>query len=98
MKTLEFHRDEKKDKITVTCADGEVSVFSHCGYCRHCRGIVVGKRTNPSPQALAGTELRKGTGTDDSLMNAAMMFNSLVREGTAVECDDDANEGFRRRF
>jgi hypothetical protein len=98
MKTLEFHRDEKKGRITVACADGEVSVYSHCAYCRHCRGIVVGKRTVPAPQTQAGAELRKGAGGDEGLMNAAMMFNTLVRDGAAVECDDDANRGFERRF
>ena len=98
MKTLEFHRDEKKGRITVACAEGEVSVYSHCGYCSHCRGIVIGKRTVPSPQAQAGADLRKGTGSDDAMMNAAMMFNTLVRDGSAVECADDAGEGFRRRF
>jgi hypothetical protein len=28
------------------------------------------------------------------LMNAAMMFNSLVRDGTAIACDDDKNTGY----
>ncbi len=98
MKTLEFHRDEKKGRVMVACADGEVSVYSHCAYCSHCRGIVVGKRTVPSPQAQAIAELRTGTGSDDALMNSAMMFNTLVRDGSAVECGDDGNEGFRRRY
>lgn len=98
MKTLQFHRDEKKSRVTVACADGEVSVYSHCSYCRHCKGIVVGKRTMPAPQEQAGAEIRKGIGTDDALMNAAMMFNTLVRDGSALECSDDADEGFRRRF
>jgi hypothetical protein len=98
MKTLEFHRDDKKSRVTVACADGEVSVYSHCAYCRHCRGIVVGKRVVPAPQTQAGAELRKGIGGDDALMNAAMMFNTLVRDGAAVECDDDGNRGFERRF
>lgn len=98
MKILEFHRDEKKSRVMVACADGEVSVYSHCAYCRHCQGIVVGKRTVPAPQRQAGADLRKGIGGDDSLMNAAMMFNTLVRDGAAVECDDDANRGFERRF
>lgn len=98
MKTLEFHRDEKKGRVTVACADGEVSVYSHCAYCRHCHGIVVGKRTISAPQAQAGADLRKGVGGDDGLMNAAMMFNTMIRDGSAVECDDDANRGFERRF
>jgi hypothetical protein len=96
MKTLLFHRDEKKNRITVTCADGDISVYSHCAYCRHCKGIWSGKRFSPSPQLKVLSELRKGSGEDDSLMNAAMMFNTLVRDGTSLDCDDDANQGFRR--
>jgi hypothetical protein len=80
MKTLEFHRDEKKSRVNVACADGEVSVYSQCAYCKHCKGILVGKAP------------------DESLMNAAMMFNTLVRDGSAIECDDDANEGFITRY
>ena len=98
MKTLEFHRDEKNDRITVSCADGEVSVYSHCEYCRRCKGIVVGKRTVDNPLIKAGADLRRGTTGDDSLMNAAMMFNTLVRDGAAIACDDDANQGFQRRY
>ncbi|MDD1702440.1 MAG: hypothetical protein LUQ31_05630 [Methanoregula sp.] len=52
----------------------------------------------PSPQIKALWELRKGAGVDEHLMNAAMMFNMLVRDGTALECDDDNNEGFRKLY
>ncbi len=98
MKTLEFHRDEKKDRVTVTCADGEISVYSHCAYCIHCMGIRVGKRVVPTPQTQATADLRRGTAGDEVLMNAAMMFNTLIRDGSAIECDDDANQGFQRRY
>ena len=94
MKTLEFVRDEKKSRVTVACADGMVSVYSKCAYCRHCTGIVVGKRVAPAPQKEALDKLRQGTGSDDSLMTAAMMFNTLVRDGSAIACADDANTGF----
>ena len=94
MKTLEFVRDEKKDRVTVACADGMVSVYSKCAYCRHCTGIVVGKRVSPAPQAKALESVRQGAGSDDSLMTAAMMFNTLIRDGKAIACDDDANAGF----
>jgi hypothetical protein len=94
MKTLEFVRDLRKDRVTVVCADGMVSVSSKCAYCGHCTGIVVGKRVAPSPQKEALDALRKGTGSDESLMTAAMMFNTLVRDGNAIACDDDANAGF----
>jgi hypothetical protein len=94
MKTLEFVRDEKKDRVTVACADGAVSVYSKCAYCKHCTGIVVGKRVAPTPQAEALKAIRSGTGSDDALMNAAMMFNTLVRDGKAIACNDDANAGY----
>jgi hypothetical protein len=97
MKTLDFHRDEKKDRVTVTCADGEVSVHSHCAYCRHCKSIIVGKRATPAPQGQTGDPGRSGN-FDETLMNAAMMFNTLVRDGSALVCDDDAGTGFQRRF
>ena len=94
MKTLEFVRDTKKDRVTVACADGMVSVYSKCAYCRHCTGVVTGKRVAPAPQKEALTAIRKGRGSDDSLMNAAMMFNTLIRDGSAIACDDDANAGY----
>jgi hypothetical protein len=98
MKTLDFHRDEKKNRVTVACADGEVSVYSHCAYCRHCRGVLVGKRVIPSPQSQALADKGRGSVSDESLMNAAMMFNTLIRDGAAIECDDDADEGFRNLY
>ena len=98
MKTLEFHRDEKKDRVTVACADGEVSVYSHCAYCIHCKGVRVGKRLTPTPQSQAFLDIRRGTAPDENLMNAAMMFNTLVRDGSAIECDDDANQGYHSRY
>lgn len=95
MKTLPFQRDEKKSRVTVTCADGDISVYSHCAYCMHCKGIWMGKRLVPSPQIQMLSELKKGTAGDDSLMNAAMMFNTLIRDGSSLDCDDDENQGFR---
>ncbi|MFY9800501.1 MAG: hypothetical protein WAK10_04555 [Methanoregula sp.] len=98
MKTLPFQRDEKKSRVTVTCADGDISVYSHCAYCRHCKGIWVGKRLVPSPQIQVLSEFKKGSSGDDTLMNAAMMFNTLIRDGSSLDCDDDGNEGFRRLY
>jgi hypothetical protein len=98
MKTLAFVRDEKKDRVTVACADGMVSVSSKCAYCRHCTGISVGKRVAPAPQKDALDAIRKGSGSDESLMSAAMMFNTLVRDGKAIACDDDANTGFLKLY
>lgn len=94
MKTLEFVRDEKKDRVTVACADGMVSVYSKCAYCKHCTGVAMGKRVAPAPQKEALDAIRKGRGSDDALMNAAMMFNTLIRDGSAIACDDDANAGY----
>jgi hypothetical protein len=98
MKTLPLLRDEKKNRVTVVCADGDISVYSHCAYCGHCRGIRVGKRCVSSPQAQTLSELKKGTAGDDSLMNAAMMFNTLIRDGSSLDCDDDGNEGFKSLY
>ena len=94
MKTLPFQRDEKKDRVTVACADGNVSVYSHCAYCRHCHGVRAGNRVVPTPQMQALNDMRRGVSADENLMNAAMMFNTLVRDGSAIECDDDANNGY----
>jgi hypothetical protein len=98
MKTLEFVRDEKKNRVTVACADGMVSVYSKCAYCKHCTGIAAGKRVAPAPQKEALEAMRSGKGSDDALMNAAMMFNTLVRDGHAIACDDDANAGFAKLY
>lgn len=98
MKTLQFQRDEKKNRVTVDCAGGAKSVYSYCAYCRHCKGIWVGKRLAPAPQIQALADLRRGTSPDEVLMNAAMMFNTLVKDGSSVECDDDAGTGFVKMF
>lgn len=99
MKTLEFVRDEKKNRVAVACAGGViVSVYGRCAYCRHCTGVVVGKRVMPSPQAEALSAVRRGTGSDDSLMSAAMMFNTLVRDGSAIVCSDDRNQGYQALY
>jgi len=95
MKTLPLERDEKKNRVLVSCADGNVSVYSHCAYCRYCKGVWVGKRLTPTPQQQA---IRKGSAADDNLMNAAMLFNTLIRDGSAIECEDDANKGFVRMY
>lgn len=94
MKSLPFQRDEKKNKVVVTCVDGEVSVYSHCAYCRHCKGVRVGSRVVSTPQMQALNDVRKGIAADENLMNAAMLFNTLIRDGSAIECDDDGNKGY----
>lgn len=94
MKTLPFHRDEKKQQVAVDCADGRLSVYRFCAFCVHCSGIRVRNRVLPSPQKQALTDIKTKAASDDALLNAAMMFNTLIRDGEAIECDDDANEGF----
>jgi len=98
MKTLEFHRNTEKDRVTVACAQGEVSVHSHCAYCKHCAGVRVGKRVLPTPQQQVLKGSRGGMGLDESLLNAAMMFNSLVRDGDSIECSDDEGTGFASMY
>jgi len=94
MKSLPFLRNEKKNKVVVTCVGGEVSVHSYCAYCRHCKGVRVGSRIVATPQMQALNDVRKGIAADENLMNAAMLFNTLVRDGSAIECDDDQNNGY----
>ncbi len=94
MKTLSLQRNEKKTRITVKCADGDVSVYSHCAYCKHCKGVRAGSRVVPTPQMQAISDIRRGVATDENLMNAAMMFNTLIRDGSDIECDDDGNGGY----
>jgi hypothetical protein len=98
MKTLPFQRDTIKNRVIVECAGRNVSVYSSCAYCRHCQGIRVGIRLAPSPQIKALNDLRQRGAADEVLMSAAMMFNTLVRDGTSVECDDDKNEGFQKLY
>ena len=98
MKTLPFQRDTSKNRVTVSCAAGSVSVYSNCAYCRHCQGVRVGTRLTQSPQVKALSDLQHLSVADETLMNAALMFNALVRDGTAIECDDDNNEGFQKLY
>ena len=64
----------------------------------HCQGIRAGTRLAPSPQVKALNDIRQRGAADEILMNAAMMFNTLVRDGSAVECDDDKNDGFQKLY
>jgi hypothetical protein len=97
MKRLELQRDEKQ-RVKVGCAGGDISVYSHCAYCRHCAGVWVGKRAVPTPQSQALNDMRSGKASDDTLMNAAMMFNTMIRDGSAIDCSDDNNQGFTTRY
>jgi hypothetical protein len=98
MKTLPFKREESKNDVLVECADGWLSVYRNCAYCVHCAGVRVGKRLLPSPQRQKMEAVKRGATGDEDLLNAALMFNTLVRDGDAIECDDDANKGFRTMY
>ncbi|MDI6717998.1 MAG: hypothetical protein QMD46_00080 [Methanomicrobiales archaeon] len=98
MKSLPLNRTEQGDQVTVECADGEVSVYTRCAYCIHCEGVRVGRRVMPAPLKQALQDLKRGTAQDESVFSAAMMFNTLIRDGSAIECNDDANEGFRSLY
>jgi len=98
MNTLPFQRDTQKNRVTVACAMGNVSVYSSCAYCRHCQGIRVGDHLQPPPQVQALRNLRQLGAADETLMNAGLMFNALVRDGSAIECDDDTRQGFQKLY
>ncbi len=97
MKTLAMNKESGSDRATVECGGKPVSVHRFCGYCSHCAGIRVGRRLIQNPQGRALQELRKGTAPDENLMQALMMFNAYVRDGSAIECDD-AGEGYVPRY
>jgi hypothetical protein len=50
------------------------------------------------PQTQALNDIRRGAAADENLMNAAMMFNTLVRDGSAIACDDDGNRGYEGMY
>ena len=97
MKTLPIHRDEKNVRATVECATGEVPVYRYCAYCAYCKGVRVGTRVYPTPQEKAMQDMSRGRGSEDLLLNAQLQFNSLVRDGSAIECGDEENKGFKSR-
>jgi hypothetical protein len=95
MKTLEIHRAEKSRNDSVDCATGGAPVYRQCASCSHCKGVVVGGRVIPAPQARAWTDIMNHAVPDEALMSAAMQYNTLVRDGSAITCDDEAGEGYR---
>ena len=98
MKLLVLNRDEEKQKVTVKCAGKDVSVYSRCAYCKFCEGVQVGKRVIATPQKEKMTGIKKGRTPDEELMNAAMMFNTLIRDGTDIICGDDDGQGFTSMY
>jgi len=58
----------------------------------------VGKRVIPTPQKEKIADVRRGVASDEDLMNAAMMFNTLIRDGSAIICDDEKDSGFTSSY
>lgn len=52
----------------------------------------------PSPYETISSQIRTGVMPPEALMEAAMQFNTLVRDGTELACDDDAGAGYTLRF
>jgi len=98
MKTLLLTKDAGGNRATVNCADGVVSVYRSCAYCEHCKGIRIGPRLYPTPQDQVLQDMKRGAASDEALMNAALQFNQMVRDGTAIECADQQDKGFKPRY
>jgi hypothetical protein len=94
MKSLEIEKDETGNKACVKCRNEDISVYSHCAYCKFCEGVIVNKRTVKSPQKSKMEGIQKGLSPDEELMAAHMMFMTLIRDGTAIVCTDENDEGF----
>ena len=85
--------------VKVTCADEkEVSVYSRCSFCEHCEGVIVGRREMTNPMKKVITDSKLGASGDEDLQNAQMMYNTLIRDGSALLCSDDKNEGFKSLY
>jgi hypothetical protein len=96
MNMLPFKRE--KDNVYVACATGEVEVHRTCSNCTNCKSIQIGMRMMPSPYDAVLTKLRAGKAEPEQLMEAAVQFNALVRDGTGLGCADDSGKGYTRRF
>ena len=94
MKTLPFKRGESNDRTYVDCSGTDVSVHSKCAYCAHCQGVMVGRRKMRPPQRDIIENVRRGGAQDEELLTAAMMFNTLVRDGDSLLCDDEKGTGY----
>ena len=62
------------------------------------KGFGWGNDLSPHLRHWHYQSLKKGSADDDTLMNAAMMFNTLIRDGSSLDCDDDENQGFRSLY
>jgi hypothetical protein len=98
MKSLPILRDSASDTVQVECALGKLAVHTRCAFCIHCKGIKVGARVMPSPYDTISGQIKTGVMPPEALMEAAMQFNTLVRDGTELACDDDSGAGYTSRF
>jgi hypothetical protein len=98
MKSLQILRETETDKVQVECAAGKLPVHTRCAICIHCKGIKVGSRIMPSPYDTISAQIRTGAMPPEAMMEAALQFNTLVRDGTEIACDDDAGVGYTPRF
>jgi len=98
MKTLPLRKDQTGSRATVECSIGEVSVYQYCAFCEQCKGIRVGPRLYPMPQEKALQDMKRGTASDEVLLNAQLQFNKLVRDGVSIECGDEKGIGFVSRY
>ncbi|MDE4908879.1 hypothetical protein L0665_09700 [Methanogenium marinum] len=99
MKTLPLNRTGPNDMVKVMCADEkELSVYSKCAFCSHCEGVIVGRREMPNPMKKVIQDSKLSAGGDEDLQNAQMMYNTLIRDGSALLCSDEKNEGFKSLY
>ncbi|MFH0967127.1 MAG: hypothetical protein V1862_05540 [Methanobacteriota archaeon] len=98
MKSLLILRDTETIKVQVECAAGKLAVHTKCAFCIHCKGVKVGARIMPSPYDTISSQIRTGAMPPEALMEAALQFNTLVRDGTEIACDDEAGVGYTPRF
>ena len=96
MKILPLRKE--KGNAYVACVTGEVEVHRTCSYCVSCKGIQIGLRMMPSPYDGTFAKLKSGKAEPEQLMESAMQFNTLVRDGTALGCADDDGKGYTSRF
>lgn len=95
MKSLPLDR-KPSGKATVICCGKEVSVHSTCIFCSKCAGIRTNRRVTPNPYAVALRGSKGGMSYDEQLMEAMIMFNTVIEDknSTDIECSDDEGCGY----
>lgn len=98
MKSLPIIRETATDKVQVECASGKLAVHTRCAFCIHCKGVKIGARIMPSPYETVSGQIKTGAMPPEALMEAALQFNTLVRDGSEISCNDDEGIGYTPRF